>query len=140
MDGEISPEQLAEELDTGDDPLVVDIRHPREFEREHITGSINLPLSRLPQEVDRLGDADHVVTVCPHGKASVRAARLITAFEGFDGCVESLESGLTGWDGPVDGTGTGDGTAESGGSDDASASQHQHKRADTDGGSPDAPF
>jgi len=105
MDGEISPGRLAEELDTEDGPLVVDIRHPREFERERIPGSINLPLSRLPQEVDRLDDADHVVTVCPHGKASVRAARLISAFEGFDGRVESLQSGLTGWDGPMDDAG-----------------------------------
>jgi rhodanese-related sulfurtransferase len=104
MDGEISPAELAERLDeSNEEPLVVDIRNPPEFEREHIPGSVNVPLSRLPREVDRVSDADHVVTVCPHGKASVRAARLITAFEGFDGRVESLEHGLVGWDGPIDG-------------------------------------
>jgi hypothetical protein len=44
----------------------------------------------------------HVVTVCPHGEASVRAARLIGAYEGFDGRVESLACGLEGWTGPLE--------------------------------------
>ncbi|PSQ50451.1 rhodanese-like domain-containing protein [Halobacteriales archaeon SW_7_65_23] len=103
MDGEISGEELAGALeDSEDEPVIVDIREPRAFEREHIPGSVNVPFSRLPQEVDRVSDADHVVTVCPHGKASVQAARLITSFEGFDGRVESLAPGIEGWDGPVD--------------------------------------
>ena len=103
MDGEISGEELAGALDgEEEEPVIVDIREPRAFEREHIPGSVNVPFSRLPQEVDRVSDADHVVTVCPHGKASVQAARLITSFEGFDGRVESLAPGIEGWDGPVD--------------------------------------
>jgi len=121
MDGEISAAELADELDGdgGEEPLVVDIRDPRSFEREHIPGSVNVPFQRLPQEVDRVSDADHVITVCPHGKASVKAARLITSFEGFDGRVESLEPGLSGWDGPVERD------VDSGGA---------------DGDAPDAPF
>jgi len=105
MDGEISPAELERRLADGpeDGPLVVDIRQPRAFEGERIPGSVNVPFNRLPNEVETVADTDHVVTVCPHGEASVRAARLITAFEGFDGRVESLESGLTGWDGPLEG-------------------------------------
>ncbi len=102
MDGEISGPELEAVLEE-DDPLIVDIRNPTAFEQNRIADSINIPLPELPQQVDRLRDADHVVTVCPHGKASVRAARLITSFAGFDGRVESLECGLTGWDGPTDG-------------------------------------
>jgi len=104
MDGEISAAELKAALENGDEPLIVDIRNPEQFERERIAGSVNVPMSRLPQRVDEVSDADHVVTVCPHGKASVRAARLITSFEGFDGEVESLSSGLEGWDGPVEGS------------------------------------
>jgi len=104
MDGEISAAELKTALEAGDAPLVVDIRNPEQFERERIEGSINVPMSRLTQRVDEISDADHVVTVCPHGKASVRAARLITSFEGFDGEVESLASGIEGWDGPVEGS------------------------------------
>ena len=102
MDGELSADELEAALDTDEKPLVVDIRSPPEFEREHIPDSVNIPFARLPQEIHYVTGEDHVVTVCPHGKASVQAANLITSFEGFDGRVESLECGLTGWDGPVE--------------------------------------
>jgi rhodanese-related sulfurtransferase len=101
MDGEITPERLEDQLDDGE-PVVVDIREPGPFRRGHIPDSLNLPLGDLVHEVDRLADADHVVTVCPHGQASVRAARLIAASAAFDGTVESLQGGLTAWDGPIE--------------------------------------
>ena len=101
MDGEITVAELKHALES-DDPLVVDIRHPSAFARTHIAGSVNIPLERLPAEIGRVADADHVVTVCPHGKASIRAARLVESFGGFNGTVESLQGGLEAWDGPVD--------------------------------------
>jgi len=100
MDGEITASELERRLEESD-PLVVDIRNPRQFARERVAGSVNIPLSRLPTEIDRVADSDHVVTVCPHGKASVRAARLVASFEEFDGRVQSLANGLEGWDGPT---------------------------------------
>lgn len=103
MDAEISGPELEETFETGETPLIVDIRNPRQFERLRIKDSVNIPLSQLPQKVEQLRGKDHVVTVCPHGQASVKAARLITSFEGFDGHVESLECGLSGWNGPVAG-------------------------------------
>lgn len=109
MDGEITAEELEHALER-DGPLVVDIRHSTEFEREHIPGSVNIPLTELPTEIERVAGADHVVTVCPKGKASIRAARLIDSFGGFDGRVESLADGLEGWHGPVE---SGSDTSES---------------------------
>jgi rhodanese-related sulfurtransferase len=102
MDGEIRPENVKERLDDGDDPLVVDIRNELAFERGHIPGSTNLPFQRLASEVDRVAGHDHVVTVCPHGKSSVQAARLIASYEGFDGTVESMAGGLTEWEWELD--------------------------------------
>lgn len=112
MDGEITPMELEQTISTVDsggsgdgqanDPLVVDIRNPNSYAREHIPGSVNIPLDALPQEVDRLADREHVVTVCPHGKASVRAARLVGSLGDFSGNVESLEGGLEAWSGPVE--------------------------------------
>ncbi len=102
MDGEISEDELQTALSTDDEPLIIDIRSPLQFQQEHIEGSINIPLAQLPAEIEQVTGEDHVVTVCPHGKASVRAAKLINSFEAFDGRVESLSCGLTGWDGPVE--------------------------------------
>lgn len=103
MDGEIEPSELAERLDDDDtDRRIVDIRNPMAFRRGHIPGAENVPLEALPDRVADLAGADHVVTVCPHGKASVRAARLIGSFEGTgDATVESLAGGLEAWDGPL---------------------------------------
>jgi len=100
MDGEISPSEVRSLLETDDAPRIVDIRSPAAFRRGHIPGSENIPFNRLPQRVDSLDDADHVVTVCPHGESSIQAARLIASYEGTDTArVESMHGGLTAWDG-----------------------------------------
>jgi rhodanese-related sulfurtransferase len=95
MDGEITTEEVKELLDDGADVHVVDIRDERSFEHSHIPGSENLPFHELTARVDELEDRDHIVTVCPHGKASVQAAQLIGSYEGTaDATVESMEGGL----------------------------------------------
>jgi rhodanese-related sulfurtransferase len=116
MDGEISPEELRSILDdesddgeggeaTGDgsgDRRIVDIRNPESFARGHIPGSENIPAPELTGRVEELDGAGHVVTVCPHGQASVQAARLVGSYRGVDGPVESLHGGLEAWDGPLE--------------------------------------
>jgi len=98
MDGEIGPEEMRALIDA-DDAHIVDIRSPAAFRRGHIPGSENVPFQSLIDSVERFDDAERVVTVCPKGKSSVQAARLIASYEGFDGRVESFEPGLSGWDG-----------------------------------------
>jgi rhodanese-related sulfurtransferase len=112
MDGEISTAEVAELVNSGQAPRIVDIRSPDAFGRGHIPGSENVPFAELPDRVESLADADHIVTVCPHGKASVQAARLITSYEGTaDARVESMAGGLEDWDGPLE---TDDAEAETG--------------------------
>lgn len=103
MDGEIEPATLATRLadDAASAPLVVDVRPPAAFRRGHIPDSLNIPLSALTDRIEAVDGAEHVVTVCPHGEASVQAARLIAAYEGFSGRAESLRGGLEAWDGPL---------------------------------------
>lgn len=98
MDGEISTDGVYELLEEGDDVCIVDIRDPASFERGHIPESENVPFNQLPQRVSDFSDADHIVTVCPHGKSSIQAARLITSYEGTaDATVESMAGGLDEW-------------------------------------------
>jgi rhodanese-related sulfurtransferase len=119
MDDEISAAELHDLLESGS-VRVVDIRSPPAFARGHVPGSENVPFAELTARIEEFAGEDHVVTVCPHGQASVQAARLIGSYEGFDGRVESLAPGLEGWaeaygletdgDGTETGTGTGAGT------------------------------
>ena len=103
MDDEISTDEVASLLETDDPPRIVDIRSPAAFARGHIPGSENVPFGELPERVESFAGADHIVTVCPHGKASVQAARLIKSYEGTaDARVESMAGGLEDWDGPLD--------------------------------------
>lgn len=95
MDGEISAADL-HDLDDGA-VRVVDIRQPASYRRGHIPGSENIPMGALPGRIEELDGAERVVTVCPHGKASVQAARLVASYEGFSGRVESLAPGIEGW-------------------------------------------
>ncbi|MFB6307978.1 MAG: rhodanese-like domain-containing protein [Haloarculaceae archaeon] len=128
MDGEITPEELQEI----DDARIVDIRNPRSFSEAHIPDSENVPLEELTDRIETFDDADHVVTVCPHGKASVQAARLIGAYEGFDGRVESLAGGLEAWDGPLAALSNADSGAD--------AAPNTDPETDTGADGPEAPF
>jgi rhodanese-related sulfurtransferase len=110
MDGEIDADELRSKLDK-EAVRVVDIRSPGAYERGHIPGSENVPFPSLVDEVERFEGDDEVVTVCPHGKSSVQAARLIASYEGFDGDAVSLAPGLDGWDGPLE-HGDADATAD----------------------------
>ncbi|MFB6122641.1 MAG: rhodanese-like domain-containing protein [Haloferacaceae archaeon] len=103
MDAEVTPEEVAELLDSDDPPRVVDIRSPGAFDRGHIPGSENVPFGELPNRVESLEGAERIVTVCPHGQASQQAARLIKSYEGTaDARVESMKGGLTEWKGDLE--------------------------------------
>jgi rhodanese-related sulfurtransferase len=103
MDGEISPAEVRSLRSDDADVTVVDIRSPAGFRRGHIPDSVNVPFRRLTDEVDRLADADRIVMVCPHGKSSVQAARLVASHEGVDAAtVESMAGGLEAWEYELD--------------------------------------
>ncbi|MFC4542502.1 rhodanese-like domain-containing protein [Halosolutus amylolyticus] len=95
MDGEISPSEVKQLLEDDADVRIVDIRDERSFRYSRIPDSENVPFDELSRRIEDLEGADHIVTVCPHGKASVQAARLIGSYEGTaDARVESMEGGL----------------------------------------------
>lgn len=97
-DDEITPAELNELLENEEEVRIVDIRSPPQFERGAIPDSENIPFGELPQRVETLDGAERVVTVCPHGKASLQATRLIESYEGLgEADVRSLEGGLDAW-------------------------------------------
>jgi len=126
MDAEISAADLRTLLADDADVRIVDIRSPAAFRRGHIPGSVNVPFGDLTTRIDEVADAERVVTVCPHGEASVQAARLVQSYEDFSGRVESLACGIDGWPEDLE---AGTDAGESSGADAADAAE-----------GPDAPF
>lgn len=96
---ELPPDAVKERMDGGD-LQVVDIRQPAQFERGHIPGAINIPMSQLPTQVDEVDWGDEVVCACPIGQSSVQAAKLIQSFEAIDddATVASMKGGYREWD------------------------------------------
>lgn len=136
MVAEVTPAEVASLLEGEDPPRVVDIRPAAAFRRGHIPGSENVPFPELPRRAAEFADADRVVTVCPHGKSSVQAARLIASAAGTgDARVESMAGGLDAWSGPLEAAGaSGTGAGEPG-----PAAGADPDGADRDEG-PEAPF
>jgi rhodanese-related sulfurtransferase len=101
---EIDQGELAERRRDGDGALrIVDIRSPAAYRQGHIPDSENVPMNQLPDRAEEFDAADTVVTVCPHGEASLQAARILGAYEGLQEAeIYSLAGGLTAWDGELE--------------------------------------
>jgi rhodanese-related sulfurtransferase len=90
----------------GEPVVVLDVRTEGEFERQHIPGSVLIPLQSLPARIDDVPNSGvPIAVVCEQGIRSVSACRLL-AEHGFD-TLSSLDGGLERWPGPI---GSGPGT------------------------------
>jgi hydroxyacylglutathione hydrolase len=87
---------LAEQLETTDRPLVVDVRTEREWTETAIADSVNIPLSRLVERIDELPRDRPVVVHCASGYRSAIAASLLLG-EGLRD-VADLVGGLAAWE------------------------------------------
>jgi rhodanese-related sulfurtransferase len=95
----MNPPQLAAYLADAE-PLLLDVREPWEFEICHIEGSINLPMSQLPRQLDRLDDAGEIVLICHHGIRSLQVAGYLQ--QRHDGELINLDGGVDAWAREVD--------------------------------------
>lgn len=89
----VSAHSLAEQL-ANREVTVIDVREPVEYASGHIDGSLNIPLTRLPQAVLPLGP---LVLVCQSGNRSGRAVRMLQA-QGHPHPVTDLEGGVPSWE------------------------------------------
>ncbi len=96
----ITPEEVNEKLENGEDLQVVDIRAPRQFARGHIPGAENIPFPELPRRVEQYDWGEKIVVACPIGQSSQQAARMLESYEGVDedAQVLNLEGGYRDWE------------------------------------------
>jgi rhodanese-related sulfurtransferase len=92
-----------------DELQVVDVRPREEYVAGHIPGAESLPMSEFSAGVGDRDWGDAVVLVCHVGQSSVRAARLLEAYEATaDATVASMAGGYRAWDGPLEASDGGD--------------------------------
>ncbi|NWF95914.1 MAG: MBL fold metallo-hydrolase [Candidatus Thorarchaeota archaeon] len=74
---------------------IIDVRQGHEYDKEHIQGTVSLPLSEFETGVMSLDKGSSFVTVCPSGVRSTTAASLLVR-QGFRD-VGVLAAGLKAW-------------------------------------------
>ncbi|ROZ89094.1 rhodanese-like domain-containing protein [Gordonia sp. OPL2] len=84
--------------------VILDVRRDFEWRRNHIPGSIHIPLEQLPSRCDELPDDALIITFCTGGLRSGGAANMLIEF-GFE--ARNMTKGLIDWraaGGPLEGT------------------------------------
>ena len=102
LEFEISPELVNEMLESGEDPILLDVREDWEWEKAHLEGAIHIPLEELSGRVSELDPRSEVIVYCHHGERSVDGC-LVLWEHGFRK-VRSLTGGIEAWSELVDPT------------------------------------
>lgn len=83
----ITAEQLEEKLN--DNPIVIDVRKPGEFEAEHLVVAKSIPLDFLDQHLNEFPEKDYFVLHCAGGYRSMIAASILKT-KGFNNFVDVI--------------------------------------------------
>ncbi|HTO06797.1 MAG TPA: rhodanese-like domain-containing protein [Myxococcota bacterium] len=93
----ISSAELAQQIQSGHAPIVLDVRSEEEFRSGHIPGARNVPIDQLEGQLATLGIAksDEVVVHCERGARAAKAEALLDA-AGYQHVVD-LQGHMKGW-------------------------------------------
>ena len=95
---EATPAQVRQWLGGGE-AVLIDVREPDEFAREHIAGATLLPLSRFDpaQALSQAKPGQRIVMQCKSGRRSADACRLAAPLATTDTPVFTLAGGIEAW-------------------------------------------
>lgn len=98
---EITPAELKQRLDKGDDIQIVDVREDNEVAIGRIPNSIHIPLGQI---LGRMNEIDPNRETVVHCKMGGRSARAIDALQrsGYQGKLVNLKGGILRWSDEVD--------------------------------------
>src|SRR5881628_664173 len=94
---EVSPEQVKARLDTGERPVVLDVREKEEVRQGYVPGAISLPRGFLEMRVEEAVPDKNapIVAYCAGGTRSLLAGRILKEL-GYANVV-SMRGGFTAW-------------------------------------------
>ncbi|MDX9834555.1 MAG: rhodanese-like domain-containing protein [Desulfobulbus sp.] len=84
-----------------EDYLLVDVRQPDEYAREHIPGAVLIPLGELPDRLDELPVDRDIIFYCRSGMRSRGAAISASSRPRTSGITFNLTGGMLAWNGQV---------------------------------------
>jgi len=97
---EVSVEELKKMIDAKEDFQLIDVREPAEFAAANLKGEL-IPLSSVPQNVDKISKTKKVIVHCRSGKRSANAITFLENNHGFDN-LYNLKGGILDWKDKID--------------------------------------
>ncbi len=99
---QISASQLRAWLDdtSRDQPLLLDVREPWEFDTARIDGAQLVPMREVPARLAEIDKEREVVAICHHGGRSMQVAMFLEK-QGYER-VHNLTGGIDAWSRTVD--------------------------------------
>ena len=97
VDAPLAADQLLAQQQTGQPPLLLDVRHTDEFRDGHIAGALNIPVEELAGRAGALGvprDRE-IVVYCVSGRRATRAQETLQGL-GYTH-VRQLDGSLNAW-------------------------------------------
>lgn len=97
----ITPSELKQRLDGGEEIRIIDIREPHERAIVKFPGAVAIPPGQLVRRIDELNPDIDTVLVCREGKKSVLSIEDLQE-AGYKGRLLNLTGGIKGWARDVD--------------------------------------
>ncbi|HWF88485.1 MAG TPA: rhodanese-like domain-containing protein [Pyrinomonadaceae bacterium] len=98
---EITPAELKQRLDKGDDIQIVDVREDNEVAIGRLPNSIHIPLAQILARMNEIDPNRETVVHCKMGGRSARAIEVMQR-SGFRGKLMNLKGGILRWSDEVD--------------------------------------
>jgi rhodanese-related sulfurtransferase len=99
-DLEITPREVKERLDRGENLMLVDVREPHEHAICHIEGAVLIPMGTVPASLQKLDVDEDVICFCHHGMRSLDVANWLRS-RGV-ASAKSMAGGIDRWSVEID--------------------------------------
>jgi sulfur-carrier protein adenylyltransferase/sulfurtransferase len=98
---DITPAELAQQLSSGAEIVLIDVREPYEWNAGHLDTATHIPLAQVPQRLAEIPKDRDVVMICRSGGRSAHAQEHLIRQHGYTR-VKNLVGGMQRWAREVD--------------------------------------